>query len=78
MLGLFNSPDGCFPYFRSLLDNFFVPLRLAVEAELRLADWRELGEAQQAAAEAGRTEDSLTWDLYELHVTSKVRFRSKA
>ena len=63
--------------FRSL-DTFFVPLRLAVEAELRLADWRELGEAQQAAAEAGRTEDSLTWDLYELHVTSKVCFRSKA
>ena len=48
-------------------------VRLAVEAGVRLGDWRELSAAQQVAVEEGRPEEGLCWEVYELHVSRKVR-----
>lgn len=40
-------------------------VRLAVEAEVRLRDWRALAAAQRAAAEAGDAGASLSWEAYQ-------------
>lgn len=43
-------------------------VRLAVEAEVRLRDWRSMSKAQATAARSGDASASLAWPGYEAHV----------
>ncbi|GLI62519.1 hypothetical protein VaNZ11_005176 [Volvox africanus] len=48
-------------------------VRLAVEAQVRAADWRELSAQQAAAAVTGQPADAVCWPTLERHIVSRVK-----
>ncbi len=48
-------------------------VRLAVEAEVRAADWRALAAQQAAAAAAGQPGEAVCWPSLERHTVSRVK-----
>lgn len=70
----FHTPCVCKPAAQSLS-----PLvRLAVEAQVRAADWRVLAAQQAAAAAAGQPADAVTWPALERHMVGAVRLLLEA
>ncbi|KXZ54170.1 hypothetical protein GPECTOR_5g267 [Gonium pectorale] len=48
-------------------------VRLAVEAQVRAADWRLLSAQQAAAAASGQPADAVSWAALERHTVSRVK-----
>lgn len=48
-------------------------VRLAVEAQVRAADWRQLAAQQAAAAAVGQPADAVCWPSLERHIVARVK-----